>query len=327
MATITAKQALRQAVMEEMQRDPKMFVIGVDVCTRGGTIGTTLGFDKLFGNHRVFNAPISEPSFIGAGIGAAVAGARPFIELLYSDWITLGMDQIVNMAAKLKYMFGGQINLPLVIHAPNGAGGGNAAQHSQSMEAWFQHVPGLKLITPIEPYDIKGMMKSAIRDNNPVLVFTHKKNYDITGEVPDAAYTVPLGKAAVRRTGNDVSLIAYGVMALRAQRAAQKLAQAGIHCDVIDLRSIVPLDYDTVMASVKKTGRAVVCQEASLRGGIASDIVSEIVERGYEFLKSRPVRVGAPNVPVPFNRGLERAYIPDEEDIIQAVVNSICANA
>ena len=286
---------------------------------RGNPFGVTKGLMAEFGAKRVRDTPISEPAFTGAGVGAAATGLRPIVEILYSDWITLGMDQIVNMAAKMRYMFGGKVNMPLVVRAPFGAGGGIAAQHSQSFEAWFNHIPGLKVAAPITPADVKGMLKTAIRDDNPVIFFEHKRSYQLKGEVPDGEYTVPFGKAAIRREGSDVTIVAYSQMALKAEDAAEDLAKEGISCEVIDLRSILPLDYDTVMASVEKTGRVVVCQEANLRGGLAGDIVAEIIDRGFDLLDAPPVRVGALNVPMPYNISLENYVIPGKDNICSAV--------
>lgn len=319
MNTLTVRQALNDAMREEMLRDERVIILGCDVGLRGNPFGVTRGLMKEFGEKRVIDTPISEAAFTGMGLGAAATGLRPIVEILYSDWITLAMDQIVNMIAKIRYMLGGKVNVPLVIRAPFGAGGGNAAQHSQSFEAWFNHVPGLKMATPITPYDVKGMLKAAIRDDNPVIFFEHKRSYQMEGEVPDGEYTVPFGQAAIRKKGSDVTIIAYSMMSLRAQAAAGELTKEGIDCEVIDLRSLLPLDYDTVMESVKKTGRVVVAQEANLRGGLASDIVAEIIDRGYESLKAAPVRVGGLNVPMPYNINLESQVIPNEQDIKQAV--------
>jgi len=257
------------------------------------------------------------------GVGAAATGLRPIVEILYSDWITLAMDQIVNMAAKMRYMFGGKVNMPLVVRAPFGAGGGNAAQHSQSFEAWFNHVPGVKVCAPITAYDVKGMLKAAIRDDNPVIFFEHKRSYSMKGEVPEGDYTVPIGKAIVRREGTDVTLVAYSMMMLKALEAAEILEKQGISCEVIDLRTILPCDYDTVMASVEKTHRVVVIQEACLRGGFASDVVAEIIERGFDLLDAPPVRVGGLNIPMPYNIKLEEQVIPGVNQIIQAVKKAI----
>lgn len=320
MSEINVRQALNDAIREEMEKDPTVIIMGCDIGVRGGPFGVTLGIMDQFGKQRVIDTPISEPGFTGMGVGAAATGLRPIVEILYSDWLTLASDQIVNMAAKMRYMFGGKVNMPLVIRAPFGAGGGIAAQHSQSFEAWFNHIPGLKVVTPITPYDVKGILKAAIRDNNPVMFFEHKRSYQIKGEVPEGEdYTVPFGKAAIRRKGKDVTIVSYSMMALKAQKAAEDLAKEGIDCEVIDLRSILPLDYECVMTSIAKTNRVVVTQEANLRGGLAGDIVAEIIDRGFDLLDAPPVRVGALNVPMPYNAGLESICIPDEGNIKEAV--------
>lgn len=324
MSEINVRQALNDALREEMERDKTIMLMGCDIGVRGGPFGVTLGLQKQFGAKRVKDTPISEPGFTGAGVGAAATGLRSVIEILYSDWLTLCTDQLVNMAAKMRYMFGGKVNMPLVVRAPFGAGGGVAAQHSQSFEAWFNHIPGLKVVAPITPYDVKGMLKAAIRDDNPVMFFEHKRSYQLKGEVPDGDdYIVPFGKAAIRREGSDVTIVSYSMMSLRAQNAAEELEKQGVSCEVIDLRSILPLDYETVMNSIAKTNRVVVCQEANLRGGLASDIVAEIIDRGFDLLDAPPVRVGAPNVPMPYNAGLEAICIPDEENIKQAVLKAM----
>lgn len=319
MSIITVREALHDAMREEMLKDKTVIIMGCDVAVRGNPFGVTKGLLQEFGPKRVIDTPISEPAFTGAGVGAAATGLRPIVEILYSDWITLGMDQIVNMAAKMRYMFGGKVNMPLVIRAPFGAGGGNAAQHSQSFESWFNHVPGLKVCAPITPYDIKGMLKSAIRDDNPVIFFEHKRSYQMKGEVPEGDYTVPIGKAAVRSEGTDVTVVGYSMMAVKAAEAAEKLKKEGISCEVIDLRTILPCDYETIMASIEKTGRVVVLQESNLRGGFASDVVAEIIDRGFDLLDAPPVRVGGLNVPMPYNIGLENYVIPDVGKIIAAV--------
>ena len=319
MAEITVLKALNDGLREELSRDERVVILGCDCGLRGNPFGVTKGLMEIFGEKRVRDTPISEAAFTGMGIGAAAMGLRPIVEILYADWITLPMDQIVNMAAKMRYMFGGKINIPLVIRAPFGAGGGNAAQHSQSFEAWFNHVPGLKVVAPITPYDVKGMLKTAVRDDNPVIFFEHKRGYQVKGEVPEGDYTVPFGKAAVRRAGKDVTVLAYSLMALKAAKAAEDLAREGIDCKVIDLRSIVPLDYETVLKSLAKTNRIVVVQEANLRGGLAGDIVAEIVDRGFDLLDAPPVRVGGLNVPMPYNITMENAVIPGEETIKNAV--------
>lgn len=319
MSIYTVREALNNAMREEMRRDPTVILMGCDVAVRGNPFGVTKGLLQEFGPERVIDTPISEAAFTGMGVGAAATGLRPIVEILYSDWITLAMDQIVNMAAKMRYMFGGKVNMPLVIRAPFGAGGGNAAQHSQSFEAWFNHVPGVKVCAPITAYDVKGMLKAAIRDNNPVIFFEHKRSYGLKGEVPEGDYTVPIGKAIVRREGTDVTLVAYSMMMLKALEAAEILEKQGISCEVIDLRTILPCDYDTVMGSIEKTHRVVVIQEANLRGGFASDVVAEIIDRGFDMLDAPPVRVGGLNIPMPYNIKLEEQVIPGINQIIQAV--------
>lgn len=323
MAIKTVREALNEAFKEEMKIDPTIVLMGCDIGVRGGPFGITLDLMNMYGKERVIDTPISEPGFVGACVGAAATGLRPVAEVLYSDWITLAMDQLVNMAAKMRYMFGGKVHMPLVVRAPFGAGGGIAAQHSQSFEAWFNHIPGFKVVAPIEPYDVKGMLKTALRDDNPVIFFEHKRSYQLKGEIPDGeegeTYTVPFGKAKIRREGTDVTIVAYSMMAIRAKKAAEELAKEGISCEVIDLISLLPLDYETVLNSIAKTNRVVVCQEANLRGGMASDIVAEIISRGFDLLDAPPERVGALNVPMPYNKGLEALCIPDEEKIKKAV--------
>lgn len=319
MAIKTVLEVLNEAMKEEMIRDETVIIMGCDVAVRGNPFGVTKGLLQEFGEKRVIDTPISESAFTGAGIGAAATGLRPIVEILYSDWITLATDQIVNMAAKMRYMFGGKVNMPLVIRAPFGAGGGNAAQHSQSLEAWFNHIPGLKVVAPITPYDAKGLLKTAIRDDNPVIFFEHKRYYQLKGEVPDEEYTVPFGQAVIRCEGSDVTIVSYSMMAIKAEQAAKELVKEGIYCEVIDLRSLLPLDYEKVMESLKKTNRIVLVQEANLRGGLVGDIVAEIIDRGFDLLDSPPVRVGGLNVPMPYNMGLENEVIPNVEKIKNAV--------
>lgn len=315
----TVKEALNEGMREEMARDKTVIIMGCDVGVRGNPFGVTKGLLKEFGKKRVIDTPISEAAFTGAGIGAAATGLRPIVEILYSDWITLAMDQIVNMAAKMRYMFGGKVNMPLVIRAPFGAGGGMAAQHSQSLEAWFNHIPGLKVVAPTYPYDVKGLLKTAIRDDNPVVFFEHKCTYQLKGEVPEQDYTIPFGKARLKRNGPDVTIVSYSKMVLKVEKAADEMAQEGIQCEVIDLRSILPLDYETVLKSLKKTGKIIIVHEANVRGGLAGDIIAEIIERGFDLLDAPPIRIGGLNVPIPYNIGLENIVIPSVEKIKNAV--------
>ena len=308
--------------MEEFERDPRVIILGCDVGIRGNPFGLTTGLYEKFGSDRVRDTPISEAAIVGACLGAAATGLRPIGEILFSDWITIPMDQIVNQIAKIRYMFGGKINVPLVIRAPVGAGGGQAAQHSQSFESWFSHVPGLQVVMPITPYDAKGLFKTAIRGNDPVLFFEHKRGYEIQGEVPDVGvdYTVPFGEAVVRREGKDVTIVAISIMVPKALAAAEVLSQLGIECEVIDPRTIYPFDYGTVIKSISKTHRLIVTHESNRRSGIGAEIVSQVVERAFEELDERPVIVAGLNVPMPYNRTLEGIVIPNEEKIKHAVL-------
>jgi pyruvate dehydrogenase E1 component beta subunit len=253
-------------------------------------------------------------------LGAAATGLRPIAEVLYSDWITIAMDQIVNQIAKIRYMFGGTIDVPLVIRAPVGAGGGAAAQHSQSFEAWFNHVPGLQVVMPITPYDIKGLLKTSIRSNNPILFFEHKRGYAIEGVVPDEDYTIPLGKADIKREGKDVTIVAVSIMVHRAKTAAEELSLEGIECEIIDPRTIYPMDYDTILASLEKTNKLIVAHESNRRNGIGSEIVSQVLERGgFDLLDAPPIIVAGLDVPMPYSRALEKLVIPDPQKIKDAV--------
>jgi pyruvate dehydrogenase E1 component beta subunit len=318
---MTIKQALNEALREEMQRDETVIIMGCDVAIRGNPFGITAGLLDEFGPERVRDTPISEAAIIGACLGAAATGLRPIGEILFSDWITIGMDQLVNQIAKIRYMFGGKIEVPLVIRAPVGAGGGQAAQHSQSFESWFSHVPGLQVVMPITPYDVKGLLKTAIRNNDPVLFFEHKRGYEIQGEVPEEDYTLPFGEAVVRREGSHVTIVAVSIMVHRALAVAEDLSQLGIECEVIDPRTIYPFDYDTVIQSVEKTHRLVVTHESNRRSGIGGEIVSQVVERAFDELDERPVIVAGRNVPMPYNRTLESMVIPDEQRLKNAILD------
>jgi pyruvate/2-oxoglutarate/acetoin dehydrogenase E1 component len=317
---MTIKQALNEALYEEMQRDETVIIMGCDVAIRGNPFGVTKGLYEKFGPDRVRDTPISEAAIIGTCLGAAATGLRPIGEILFSDWITIGMDQLVNQIAKIRYMFGGKINVPLVIRAPVGAGGGQAAQHSQSFESWFSHVPGLQVVMPITPYDVKGLLKTAIRSDDPVLFFEHKRGYEIEGEVPEGDYTIPFGEAVVRREGSDVTIVAVSIMVHRALAAAEELSQMGIECEVIDPRTVYPFDYDRVIESVAKTHRLVVTHESTRRSGIGAEIVSQVTERAFDELDEGPVIVAGRNVPMPYNRTLESMVIPNEERLRDAIL-------
>ena len=319
MKTIMYREALNEALIEEMRRDKNVFIMGEGIAERGGSYKVTAGLLNEFGASRVFDTPIAEASFTGAGIGAAITGMRPVVEILFIDFILLAMDQIINQGAKYRFMTGGRGRVPIVIRTQGGSGNMLAAQHSQSLEALFYHIPGLKVLMPSTPYDAKGLLKSAIRDDDPVIFIEHKKLYAAKGEVPEGEYTIELGRADIKRAGKDVTLIAWSNMVLRALEAAGKLALEGIEAEVIDLRSLVPLDKKLVLESARKTGRVVIVQEAVRRGGVASDIASIIQEEAFSSLKG-PVRILAgKNIPIPYNGRLEEICVPQVADIVKTV--------
>jgi 2-oxoisovalerate dehydrogenase E1 component len=315
----TLAEALNEALRAEMESDPRVFVLGEDVGLIGGIFGVTRGLREKFGEDRVRDTPISEATFLGAGVGAAIAGLRPVVEIQIFDFVALTMDQIVNQAAKFRYMLGGRPTVPLVIRGPQGGGIRLAAQHSQSLEAWFVHVPGLVVVAPSTPYDAKGLLAAAIRDDNPVIFLEHKALYGVKGPVPVEAYALPLGKADVKRTGSDVTVVATQAMVARALAAAADLEKDGISVEVIDPRTLVPLDEATILASVAKTGRLVIVHEAVKRGGWGAELAALVCERAIDLLDGPIVRVAARNVPMPYNDSLERATIPSQQDIVAAV--------
>jgi pyruvate/2-oxoglutarate/acetoin dehydrogenase E1 component len=316
---ITYAQALNEALREEMERDPHVFVLGEDVGRHGGVFTVTKGLIDQFGSERVRNTPISECAIVGAALGAAVVGCRPVAEIMYVDFMTIAMEMIVNQAAKIRYMFGGKAKVPMVVRTQGGGGRGNAAQHSQSLEAWFAHVPGLKVVMPATPYDAKGLLKSAIRDDNPVIFLENKNLYFRKGPVPEGEYTIPLGVADIKRPGRDVTLIATSRMVGEALAAAEVLAESGIDVEVIDPRTVAPLDMGTIVGSVKKTNRAVIVHEACRTCGIGAEIGMRIMEEAFDYLDAPVKRVAAVDVPVPYNRILEDAALPNVEDIISGV--------
>ncbi|MDO8685925.1 MAG: alpha-ketoacid dehydrogenase subunit beta [Clostridiales bacterium] len=320
MSTKTYVQAIKDVLAEEMRRDDRVFIMGEDVAGLGGIFGCTRGLVDEFGKRRVRNTPISEAGFVGAGVGAAIAGMRPVVELMYMDFTYVSMDQILNQAAKIRYMFGGKARLPLVIRGQQGVGRGNAGTHSQSVEIFFMHIPGLKVAMPSTPADAAGLLRTAIRDDNPVMFFEHKALYSTKGEVPDdVEFSIPFGKANVVKEGSDVTVIGTHLYAGRALSAARKLANEGIDVEVIDPRTLVPLDKDTIIKSVKKTGRVVVVHEAHKIGGVGAEIAAMIMEDAFKYLDAPVVRLGAKQCTLPFNLGLENAVVPQEEDIIKAV--------
>lgn len=314
--------ALNEALREEMRRDPTVFVMGEDVAVwgnKGGVYGVTSGLAEEFGLDRVRDTPISEEAIVGTAVGAAVTGSRPVAEIMYVDFMALAMDPLVNQGAKLRYMFGGKARVPVVIRAQQGTGRGIAAQHSQSLEAWFMHIPGIKVCVPSTPADAKGLLKTAIRDDNPVMFLEHKMLYATKGPVPTEEYTIPFGQADIKREGKDVTFIGIHTQIPRGLAVAEKLAAEGISVEVIDPRTLVPLDVETIVNSVKKTGRVVIAHEAYERGGIAGEIAMQIMEHAFDYLDAPIVRVAGRNVPIPYNLHLERAAVPQEDDIANAI--------
>ena len=323
--TLMYRDALNEALKSEMRRDSRVFIMGEGIAGRGGSFKVTAGLLDEFGPKRVFDTPISEASFTGAGVGAAITGMRPIVEILFVDFTSLILDQIINQAAKYRFMTGGRGHVPMVLRTQGGVGNGLAAQHSQSLEALFYHIPGLKLVMPSTPYDAKGLLTSAIGDDDPVIFIEHKLLYMTEGPVPEEPYAIDLGKGDVKRPGKDVTLIAWSNMLVRSLAAAEKLAQEGIDVEVIDPRSLVPLDVELLLNSVRKTEHVVIAQEAVRRGGVASDIASIIQERAFDYLDAPIEIVAGKNTPIPFNQKLESASIPQEEDIIAAVKRAVYA--
>ena len=311
--------AFNEAVAYEMEHDPDVFCAGEDIGAFGGVFQTYAGLQKRFGEERCFDTPISEQAIIGLGVGAAVSGLRPIVDLMFMDFMCVAMDQIVNQAAKLKYMFGGEAVLPLTITLAGGAGLSAAAQHSQSLEAILCHIPGLKVVYPSNPYDMKGLMTSCIREDNPTVMIKHKRLLGMTGDVPEESYVVPLGEAKVTREGADVTVVAWGRMANEALDAAEKLADDGIDCEVIDPRTLQPLDTDTIVESVRKTNRAIIVHEAVRFGGFGGEVASQIQEFAFDHLDAPVARVAAPFTPVPFSPALEQHYLPSAASIADGI--------
>jgi len=315
---ISFSEAINEAMSEEMRRDESVFLIGEDVGLFGGVFGVSAGMYAEFGEERVRDTPISEIAIIGGGLGAALMGMRPIAEIMFADFVACAMDQVVNQAAKARYMSGGKANVPLTMRIVNGAPGSAAAQHSQSPEAWFMNVPGLKIAIPATAYDAKGLLKSAVRGEDPVLFFEHKMLYSVKGEVPEEDYTVPFGEAIVRREGSDITIVAIGGVLPNVLEAADKLAQEGISAEVIDPRTLVPFDKETVINSVKKTNRAVIVHEAHKRAGPGAEIAAMLAEEAIGYLDAPVVRVATKNVPFPYHPDLEQYILPTVDDIIEA---------
>lgn len=316
---ITYLEAVREAMSQEMRRDKEVFLIGEDVGTYGGAFGVSKGMLEEFGPERVRDTPISEAAIAGAATGAALMGMRPVMEIMFMDFLTISMNQLVNSTAKMRFMFGGHCSLPMVIRTPAGSGTGAAAQHSQSLEAWFVNVPGIKVVAPSTPYDAKGLLITAIRDNNPVLFMEHKLLYREKGPVPEEPYAIPLQFAEVKREGRDLTIIAYSIMVPRALEAAAKLAAEGIEVEVVDPRCLKPLDRETVIRSVSKTGRALIVHEAPVTGGFGGELAAVIAgSEAFDYLDAPIRRLAGRDVPIPYNRTLERAAVPQVEDILAA---------
>ena len=313
-------EAIREALAQAMEADPHVFLFGEDVGVYGGAFGVSGDLVHRFGKERVIDTPISELGLAGAAVGAALTGMRPVLEIQFSDFVTLAMEQIVNQAAKIRFMFGGKASVPMVVRLPGGSGTGAAAQHSQSLEAWFAHVPGLKVVQPSTPHDAKGLLLAAIDDPNPVLIFEHKLLYKTKGIVPAEPYRVPIGSAVVRRSGRDVTIVAASIMALRAQAAAERLAVEGIEAEVVDLRSLRPIDLPTIADSVRRTHRLLVVYEGVKTMGIGAEISAQIAESdAFDFLDAPIARLGGADAPIPYNPMLEKAAVPQEDDIVAAV--------
>jgi pyruvate dehydrogenase E1 component beta subunit len=312
-------EAIREGLAQAMEADERVFLFGEDVGVYGGAFGVSGDLVHRFGAKRVIDTPISELGIAGAAVGAAITGMKPVLELQFSDFVTLAMEQIVNQAAKIHFMFGGKASVPMVIRLPGGSGTGAAAQHSQSLEAWFAHVPGLKVLQPSTPHDAKGLLLAAIDDPNPVLIFEHKLLYKTKGPVPIAPYRVPIGQAAVRRAGTDLTIVGTSIMSIRAAAAAERLVGDGIDAEVIDLRSLRPIDFATIAASVRKTHRLLIVYEGVKTMGIGAEISAMIAESDvFDFLDAPIARLGGADVPLPYNPVLEKAAVPQEDGIVAA---------
>jgi acetoin:2,6-dichlorophenolindophenol oxidoreductase subunit beta len=323
---LTYGEAVREAIAEEMRRDPTVFVIGEDVAEAGHPFKVLLGLVQEFGTQRIIDTPISEPGYAGIGVGAAMTGMRPIVDIMFGDFITLTMDQMVNQAAKAHYMSGGKIKVPIVFRTTLGATRRSAAQHSQSLQAWVSHVPGLKVALPATPHDAKGLMKTAIRDDSPVVIFEDKMMYRMKGPVPEGDYTIPLGVADVKRAGTDITIVATSSMVQVALGAAKLLDEQGISAEVIDPRTTAPLDKETLIASARKTSRALVVDEGYERYGVTAEIASVIADGAFYYLDAPVKRMGAMDVPVPFSPVLEDLTVPTEKSVFDAAL-ALCKGA
>lgn len=319
MRNLTYAQAVNEALKEEMRRDKNVFMIGEDIAVHGGTFGISKGLLNEFGIKRVKDTPISEAAIVGLGIGAAMNGLRPVIEIMYIDFTAVCMDQIINQAAFLRYMTGGMVTIPLVIRTQGGSGTGEAAHHSKSLEAWFVHIPGIKVVMPSTPYDAKGLFKTAIRDNNPVIFIDHKLLFNIKGPVPEHEYLIPFGEADVKCSGKDITVIATSFMVQKALKVHEVLEEEGISIEVIDPRTLNPFDRETVIKSVKKTRKLLVLQEAFRRASMGAEIIRIIVEECFDCLDCPPMLISGEDCPLPYSLPLEQAAVPQEIDIIKGI--------
>lgn len=320
---LTYSQAVREALQEEMVRNPRVVLVGEDIGVDGGAFKVTADLIEQFGPDRVFDTPISEDAIVGLGLGAALTGLRPMVEIMFSTFIGCAMEQVYNQVSKIRYMTGGQMNVPLVIRMPNCVGIGAAAQHSGRPEAWFMHMPGVQVAIPATPHDAKGLLKTALRGCDPVMFIEHAMLYGVKGAVPEEEYTIPFGQALVRRVGSDVTIISYSKMVHTCLEAAEVLASGGIEAEVIDLRTLVPLDEKAIMDSVSKTNRAVVASDDVRRAGVGAEIAASIMEQAFDYLDAPVQRVAAKNTPIPFSPVLEEYVVPQAGDVVQAAKTAL----
>jgi len=326
MPELSYREAVRDAMSEAMRRDDDVFIMGEDIAEMGGSMGVTQGMLEEFGPDRVRNTPISEMAIVGAGIGAAMAGMRPIVEIMYQDFTTLSMEQLVNQAAKHRYMSGGQLTVPLTVRTQGGAGWSPGAQHAQQLEAWFVHVPGLKVVFPSTPEDVRGLLWSSIYDDNPVIFFEHRTLYGLKGEVPDQIDPIELGQARVHREGEDVTVVATGRLVHEALAAAEEAEGEGISVEVLDPRTLQPLDEDAIVRSVEKTNRCVVAHEAVVRMGFGAEVAALVQERAFDYLDAPVERVGAKFAPLPFAPVMEEFVIPHQADVLAAIKRTVGRN-
>jgi pyruvate dehydrogenase E1 component beta subunit len=326
MPEISYREAVRDAMSQAMRRDDDVFIMGEDIAEMGGSMGVTQGMLEEFGPDRVRNTPISEMAIVGAGVGAAIAGMRPIVEVMYQDFLTLAMEQLVSQAAKHRYMSGGQIKVPLTVRTQGGAGWSPGAQHAQQLEAWFVHVPGLKVVFPSTPADVRGLLWSSIYDDNPVIFFEHRTLYGLKGEVPDEIEPIELGKASIHREGEDVTVVATGRLVHEALGAANEAEEDGISVEVLDPRTLLPLDEEAIVKSVQKTNRCVVAHEAIVRMGFGAEVAAVVQERAFDYLDAPVERVGARFAPLPFAPVMEQYVIPHQKDVLAAIKRTVERN-